>query len=86
MQRDMYAKLISKIKSGEIADKRFDFSTALFAGIKFTSSTQNRIVIAFEYPTTPEGDYIVQVVIAPAYIRVDTMVSGEISSKTVELT
>lgn len=86
MDRDVYAKLVKKIKDGEINDQRFDFEHADFKAIQYVSASQGRITFTFVYPTPPETDYIAQLVFAPDYIRVDTMVSGEVVSKTVSLT
>ena len=86
MERDMYAKLVDKLKNGKILDNRFDLSEVPFSGIKFGITNDGRITMRFVYDENPETDYINQIVIAPTYIRVDTVVNGEVVGKSVSLT
>ena len=87
MDRKLYAKVIDLIQNQEpTQDSRLDMENAQFTSLSLISTTQDRITFTFNYPESAEGDHIQQIVFAPAYIRIDTLVSGETVSKTVALT
>lgn len=85
MDRDVFAKIINLVKAQEEKTDRINFDNANFTGLALVSTTQNRITFTFEYPEDFAEDHIKQLVLAPAYIRIDSILSGELVSKQVAL-